>query len=331
MSNNGMKKIKVFKKKPQNAPISPAVEAPEEDIVLPAETKPYNDEVAEDDEFERLLNQFISSELEDIDTGLDTNDRVRAPDTPPAPAPAAEAPAASPAPGQTGPELDEGEKALLEAYKNFSNSIVMMAGMNDLEAPDFRIDASLLSPHYKYSTGNLIAADAVSGWEIMFKVHGDILTGLNPQASDEELLDFAERCEDEILQLAVISYVEILIEMEGCEIALEERRLKAKRRKIEREIYEEHQRRVERKQRYIEAIQKKKFPIDAERLVNNYFRTAQKDPDGAYNVLINNPAVYAPIDTSKLKPRFFGLIKPTPQDGIRVNRELGQFLKKLKA
>ena len=119
--------------------------------------------------------------------------------------------------------------------------------------------------------------------------------------------------------------------MEGCEIALEERRLKAKRRKIEREIYEEHQRRVERKQRYVEAIQKKKLPIDAERLVNNYFRTAQKDPDGAYNVLINNPAVYAPIDTSKLKPRFFGLIKPTPQDGIRVNRELGQFLKKLKA
>ena len=39
--------------------------------------------------------------------------------------------------------------------------------------------------------------------------------------------------------------------------------------------------------------------------------------------LINNPAVYAPIDTSRLQPRFFGLIKPTPQDGIRVNRELG--------
>ena len=111
----------------------------------------------------------------------------------------------------------------------------------------------------------------------------------------------------------------------------EERRLKAKRRKIEREIYEEHQRRIERKQRYIEAIRKKKFPVDAERLVNNYFKTAQKDPDGAYQVLINNPAVYAPIDTSKLQPRFFGLIKPTPQDGIRVNRELGCYLKKIKA
>lgn len=90
MSENSPKKIKVFKKKPQNAPVSPAVETPEEDIVLPAETKSYDDQVAEDDEFERLLNQFISSELEDVDTGLEEKT-----EEPPAPAPAA-APAAAP-------------------------------------------------------------------------------------------------------------------------------------------------------------------------------------------------------------------------------------------
>ena len=84
MSENSPKKIKVFKKKPQNAPVSPAVETPEEDIVLPAETKSYDDQVAEDDEFERLLNQFISSELEDVDTGLEEKT-----EEPPAPAPAA--------------------------------------------------------------------------------------------------------------------------------------------------------------------------------------------------------------------------------------------------
>lgn len=77
MSENSPKKIKVFKKKPQNAPVSPAVETPEEDIVLPAETKSYDDQVAEDDEFERLLNQFISSELEDVDTGLEEKRKNR--------------------------------------------------------------------------------------------------------------------------------------------------------------------------------------------------------------------------------------------------------------
>ncbi len=291
------------------------------------QTKSYEEEIAEDDEFERLLNQFINSELEGIDTGIEEPTLQTEQTT--APTPSAQ-PKQNPAPKNKGPELDTNEKALFDAYKNFSNSIVMMASMNDIPAPNFRLDTSLLIPHYKYKTGSLIASEAISGWEIMLQLHPEELQGLSPDASDEELLDFAERCEDEILQLAIISYVEILIEMEGCEIAIEERRLKAQRRKIEKEIYEEHQRRLERKQRYIEAIKKKDFPIDAERLVTNYFRTAQKDPDGAYQVLINNPAVYAPIDGSRIKPRFFGLIKPTPQDGIRVNREIGDFLKRLK-
>ena len=123
MSENSPKKIKVFKKKPQNAPVSPAVETPEEDIVLPAETKSYDDQVAEDDEFERLLNQFISSELEDVDTGLEEKT-----EEPPAPAPAA-APAA--APKNAGPVLDEGEKALFEAYKNFSNCLLYTSDAAD--------------------------------------------------------------------------------------------------------------------------------------------------------------------------------------------------------
>ena len=291
------------------------------------QTKSYEEEIAEDDEFERLLNQFINSELEGIDTGIE--EPSAQPEQTSAPTTSAPQKQNS-APKNKGPELDTNEKALFDAYKNFSNSIVMMASMNELPTPDFRLDTSLLIPHYKYKTGSLIASEAVNGWEIMLQLHPEELQGLNSAASDEELLDFAERCEDELLQLAIISYVEILIEMEGCEIAIEERRLKAQRRKIEKEIYEEHQRRQERKQRYIEAIKKKDFPIDAERLVTNYFRTAQKDPDGAYQVLINNPAVYAPIDNSRIKPRFFGLIKPTPQDGIRINREIGEFLKKLK-
>lgn len=303
---------------------NPADETNKTNTTSAQNTKSYEEEIAEDDEFERLLNQFISAELEDIDTGIEEPSPQTANTQQPAPQPQASA-AKKPA-----TQLGSNETALFEAYKNFSNSIVMMASMNDIAAPDFKINDSYLIPHYRNRTGSIIADEALQGWEIMFKIHANVLGGLNPNASDEDLLSFAEQCEDEILQLAIISYVEILIEMEGCEIAMEERRLKRQRKKIEREIYEEHQRRLERKQRYIDAIKKKDFPIDAERLVNNYFKTAQKDPDGAYQVLINNPAVYAPIDTSKIKPRFFGLIKPTPQDGIRINREIGSFLKKVK-
>ena len=150
------------------------------------------------------------------------------------------------------------------------------------------------------------------------------------RAADEELLEFAEKTTDETLQTAVISYVEILIEIESCEIAYEKRRLKAKRKRIERQVYEEHQRRLEKINRYIEAIRKKEFPVNAERLVMNYFKTSRKDADGAFKMLTNNPATFAPIEVSKIKARFFGLIKARPEDGIRINKELGKFLKNLK-
>ena len=48
-------------------------------------------------------------------------------------------------------------------------------------------------------------------------------------------------------------------------------------------------------------------------------------------MLTNNPATFSPILTNKIKDKFFGFIKAKPEDGIKVNKELGNFLKKLKA
>ena len=101
--------------------------------------------------------------------------------------------------------------------------------------------------------------------------------------------------------------------------------------KIEQEIIEEHKRRAERARRYIKAIEKKRFPINAERLITNYFRVASKDPKGSFEALTNNPAIFAPIEIDKIKPKFFGLIKPSPRSGLMFNYKIGKFLKKLKA
>lgn len=345
MSEN--KKIKVFRKikvnKATPAPIKlepekedvvlPAAEQPEDDFIFETPHSSEEDKVAEklkdqeeDDEFEKLLNQFINSELEDFNTDFEETDIKETEALTSFPS----QPTQSDSPSANKPLLHEGEKALLEAYKNFTNSITIMAGMKELEIPNFTVESSDLFPHYRPRVGSKIAEDTIKGWDIMIKAQPNRLLGIKPDASDEELLDFAEKTTDEILQLTIISYVEILIEIEGCEITYEEKRLLSQRRKIEREIYDEHQRHIERKQNYIALIEKKKFPIDATRLINNYFKTAQKDPEGAYKVLVNNPAVYAPINNSKIQPRFFGLIKVTPQDGIRINREIGDFLKKVK-
>ena len=242
------------------------------------------------DEFDRLLDEFINNQLEEAaDNQLDILENTKA---------------QKPLREQIEEEeeavshLYQEERQLYDAYKNFTSAIKTMA---------------------------------LQGWEIMLDCQATRLSSLPAHPSDEQILEFAEKTTDETLQMALISYVEILIEMEGCEINYNQRKAKAEKRKIERQIYEEHQHRLERMKKYINAIEAKKFPIDAERLVNNFFKTAKKDPDGAQKILENNPATYAPIEVDKIPPRFFGMIKPKPEDGIKVNREIGKFLKNLKA
>lgn len=278
----------------------------------------------EDDEFERLLQEFITTELNEDDKITIENDAREISIN------------KKPQPSELNDENDfshnlyEEEKALYNAHQNFSSAIKEMAEQGNLSEPKFCITAEMLYPRYKPILGEKFAKDTLIGWDIMIKLHPTRIMNISPNARDEELLEFAEKTTDETLQMAIISYVEILIEIESCEIAYEKRRLKAKRKRIEREIYEEHQRRLEKNRRYIEAIRKKEFPIDAERLINNYFKTSRKDAEGAFQMLTNNPATFAPIEINKIKDRFFGLIKAKPEDGIRINKELGKFLKNLK-
>ncbi len=271
----------------------------------------------DDEEFEKLLQEFISSEITPDDTSTMINDYKDS--------------VVKQEQNGTPSKLAEEEKNLFDAYSNFIKSAEQIAKKNKINLPKFRIKEELLLPRYKPYLNQDFAYDTLRCWDILIKAYPSRVQNINPGASDEDLLNYAEKVTDEDLQMFIISYVETLIELEGCEIAYEKRRLKAKRKKIEKEIVEEHQRRVEKMKKYINAIEDKEFPVNAERLVNNYFKNAARDADGAYKVLTNNPATFSPIEVSKIKDRFFGLIKAKPEDGIRVNKELGNFLKNLKA
>lgn len=285
-------------------------------------------EKATEDEFAALLRSFIdedtsdeetpasSSEPEEVDLGIEAEEDGNA--------------AKTLRRDMSQLNLSNDENELAQAYANFLDAVCTIAENQNLSLPDFYFEAENLVPNYKPSTGRKIVADAMLCWDILFKAYPEKLSTLSPSASDEEFLNFAEGLSDQNLQLSIISYVEILIDIENCELSYEEKRLKAQRRRIERQLYEEYNRRQEMRKKFIDEISRRRFPVDAERLINNYFKTAAKDVDGAYQALIQNPAVYAPIDISKIKPRFFGLLKVTPKDGIRENHRLGEFLKKLK-
>lgn len=282
----------------------------------------------EDDEFERLLNDFISTQLDDVETGLEI--KPQEPEKPQI----AKTKESIPFDGNEDDGLSillENEKALFKAYINFKDSINILVEDNKLKSPKFCLTHTMLYPFYKPQIGKIMAEDTILGWDVMIKTLPEILNKISPSASDEDLLDFAEGTDNDAMQFALISYVEVLIEMEGCEIGYKEKKLRYEKRKLERKVYEEHYKRIERAKRYIEAISEKKFPINAERLVKNYFKNAQKDAEAAFKVLTQNPAVFAPIELDKVKPRCFGFIKVKPQDGYRINRIIGDFLKKLKA
>lgn len=279
------------------------------------------DQSSSDADFEELLNSFLESD----------NQEEPEPKAVPKNVPQQTASEGGMRKVTDNLNLGAEEKELANAYANFFDCLTELAGKDGFDTSGLSFDPESLIPNYKPSIGRHIEADLNIFWETLIEKFPDKFANFNLNSSDEAFLNFAETLPNQNMQLAVISYVEILINIEGCEINYEKRRLKAQRRRIERELYEEYQRRQERKQRFIEAVLKRQFPVDAARLINNYFKTAQKDADGAFEALVKNPAVYAPIEIHKIKPRLLGLIKPTPKDGIRENKRLGKFLKNLKA
>ena len=231
---------------------------------------------------------------------------------------------------ENAPELGSEESELAQAFINYKTSVDKLAKehLNDRFYTEFSID--FLYPNYKPSVGELLSDDLVKGWLVLSQIFPQEVGAFPTSSTDEEFLNFAETLKNQDLQLAVISYVEILIDMESCELTYRAKLAQYQEKHIKRIMYEEYLARKERQRKFIEAVKKKNFPIDAERLITNYFRVAQKDVDGAFKALTTNPAIFAPIDFSKIKPRFFGLIKVTPKDGIRLNSEIGNFMKKLK-
>ncbi len=294
-----------------------------DDVVETEKESSKTENADSDDEFNRMLDDFINAQIENAQDKANEELELIKNNKP--------SPSALKNNNEISEILFEEEQRLYDAYVNFTNAVnAMVEQQTEFDAPFFSFEAKQLYPRFRPSRGRLLNLDILAGWDFLLKAQPVRLSSLPPKASDEQLLSFAEKCTDENLQLAIISYVEILIEMEGCEISYNLRKAKHDKKKLEKQIYKEHLERKEKIKKYIEAIQAKNFPVDAERLVNNYFKTAKKDPEGARKILENNPATYAPIQIEKIQPRFFGMIKPKPEDGIRVNKELGEFFKKLK-
>ncbi len=226
--------------------------------------------------------------------------------------------------------LKSEEQELARAIDNFQNGIYALADKKSVKAPETDYNPKMLSPNYKPSIGKKIAQYLLACWDFINKYDPENMKRLSKNASDEEYLTFAETLDDTDMQLSIISYVEILINMEVCEVCYAQKKEIIQKNRIKRELYEEYMELQRRKDIFIKKIKEKNFPINVDKLIGNYFRVATKDADGSFKALTKNPAMFSPIEFDKIRPKFFGLIKVTPEDGIRANQKIGNFIKKLK-
>ncbi len=131
-------------------------------------------------------------------------------------------------------------------------------------------------------------------------------------------------------QQILIAYLTILVDMHILQEKMDMLDIKNESDQIVADIKEMEENERELKQSFIDAIERKRFPVDARKLVNNYFTLAKKDPDKAYETLITNPLFFSPIQLERLPKKLFGLVKPSPNDAKAVNKQLASFLKNLK-
>ena len=132
-------------------------------------------------------------------------------------------------------------------------------------------------------------------------------------------------------QQILIAYLSVLVDLQLIQEKLNMLNIQEEADKIVDDIKEMEEDEQSIKNSFIKAVESKRFPIDAKKLINNYFTLAKKDPDKAYETLITNPLFFSPIQMERMPRKFFGLIKPSPKDALAVNKRLASFLKNLKA
>lgn len=143
-------------------------------------------------------------------------------------------------------------------------------------------------------------------------------------------LDRLENKEMTTADQIILAYLSLLVDMSKVSAKMKMREVDDEISDIVEDIEDIDEEEKDIKERIVAAIERKHFPVDAKKLVNNYFNLARKDSDKAYETLITNPLFFSPIQLERMPKKFFGLVKPSPKDAMEVNKQLAAFLKKLK-
>lgn len=158
---------------------------------------------------------------------------------------------------------------------------------------------------------------------------------MNSQTPIDQLIDEeVDRVSDQEFlspsQQIVLSFLLVLADMRMVQEKLDVNEIKDDLLNDRDEIRQDIEEEEDIKRQFVKAIVSKHFPVDAKKLIDNYFNFSKKDPNKAYQLLITNPVYFSPIILEKMPKKFFGLKKAGPKDALAVNKKLASFLKNLK-
>ncbi|MHA7111210.1 SH3 domain-containing protein [Sunxiuqinia elliptica] len=118
-------------------------------------------------------------------------------------------------------DLHKEEKALYLAYVNLIQSVNQVCSVLSIKPLQLLLTPDQLRPRFKPATGELIKSELPKIWKVLVQRYPVQLEGVKHDANDDVFLGIVEETQHETLQHALCYYVETLIELEACELAIE--------------------------------------------------------------------------------------------------------------
>lgn len=190
------------------------------------------------------------------------------------------------------------------------------------DAPPLSIDISTISEEERDSHYDEIQSQLSNVVAYLLGLHIEDLSIMNMLESLK-----AHYTENDFWRLILLDYIDACQQQAEDDLKKQKIEAQKKGKALYNKIIEYQRQRKQLIDSFANQLDKQKFPIDAKRLFRNYLNMSDIDSKQAWNMLIDNPAVFSPLIVENEKGERVVSISAAKQ----INKKIGKFIKTMKA